>query len=90
MKKKILTTIKLFFILTLLVGIIYPLFISAISMVLFSHQANGSLIKLDGKIVGSELIGQKFNSAKYFWSRPSAIDYNRKISPMLASGQRDE
>ncbi len=76
MKKKILTTIKLFLVLTLLVGIIYPLFISAISMLFFSHQADGSMLSLDGKIVGSKLIGQKFTSDKYFWSRPSAIDYN--------------
>jgi potassium-transporting ATPase KdpC subunit len=76
MGKKILTSIKLFLVLTLLAGIIYPLIISAISIFLFPNQANGSMITLNGKIVGSKLIGQKFVTEKYFWSRPSAIDYN--------------
>ena len=42
----------------------------------FPSKANGSLIMKDGKIIGSELIGQKFDSSIYFWSRPSAIGYN--------------
>jgi K+-transporting ATPase ATPase C chain len=42
----------------------------------FPSKANGSLIKKDGKIIGSELIGQKFDTTIYFWSRPSAIGYN--------------
>ncbi len=76
MKKNIITSVKIFLIMTLLVGIIYPLFISGISLLIFSNQAEGSIIKADGKIIGSKLIGQKFISDKYFWSRPSAIDYN--------------
>lgn len=57
---------------TILTGLFYTLFITGISQLLFSHRANGSIIAN----VGSELIGQKFTSDKYFWSRPSAIDYN--------------
>jgi potassium-transporting ATPase KdpC subunit len=82
MKKQILTTIKYFFIITIVTGVIYPLFISAISLLVFPHKASGSLIVKEGKIIGSELIGQKFESDKYFWSRPSAIDYN----PMPSGG----
>ena len=61
---------------TLLTGLIYPLFITAISQIVFPFHANGSLLKKDGKLIGSEFIGQKFDSSIYFWSRPSATDYN--------------
>ena len=58
--------------LTLLCGIIYPLFVTGIAQGLMPQQANGSLIIKDGKPAGSILIGQFFSDAKYFWSRPSA------------------
>ena len=61
---------------TILTGIVYPLVMTGIAQLTFPSKANGSLIKKDGKIIGSELIGQKFDSTIYFWSRPSAIDYN--------------
>lgn len=61
---------------TVITGIIYPLLITGISQIAFNHKANGSMIKNNGVIIGSELIGQKFDSTIYFWSRPSAIDYN--------------
>jgi K+-transporting ATPase ATPase C chain len=82
MKKQIIITLKYFLIITIFTGVVYPLFISAISVIAFPDKASGSLIEKDGKVIGSKLIGQKFESDKYFWSRPSAVDYN----PMPSGG----
>lgn len=60
------------FVFTLLLGVGYPLAVWAVAQLVFPHQANGSLIERDGKVVGSELLGQTFTSAGYFRSRPSA------------------
>ena len=57
---------------TIICGVIYPLFIWAIGKTTFPYQANGSIIEHNGQAVGSLLIGQEFTQAKYFWSRPSA------------------
>ncbi len=61
---------------TILTGVIYPLIVYGIAQITFPVKANGSLIIKDNKIIGSELIGQQFDSARYFSSRPSAISYN--------------
>jgi K+-transporting ATPase ATPase C chain len=58
--------------LTAITGVVYPALVTAIGQLVFSHQANGSLIVKDGKPVGSALIGQPFDDPKYFWGRPSA------------------
>ncbi|NJL82863.1 MAG: K(+)-transporting ATPase subunit C [Chloroflexaceae bacterium] len=59
-----------------LTAVFYPVLVWAIAQGFFPYQADGSLIEVNGQIVGSELIGQPFNSAEYFWSRPSAVDYS--------------
>ena len=58
--------------LTIVTGVVYPVVMTVVAQVVFPHQANGSLIERDGKVVGSALIGQQFDDPKYFWSRPSA------------------
>jgi K+-transporting ATPase ATPase C chain len=62
--------IKLF--LTILLGVVYPLTITGISQIAFPRQANGSLVTSEGKVIGSELIGQNFIKPEYFQPRPSA------------------
>ena len=76
MKTQTITALKFLLILTILTGIIYPLVMTGIAQLIYPSKANGSLIMKDGKIIGSELIGQNFDSTIYFWSRPSAIGYN--------------
>lgn len=58
--------------LTVVTGVIYPAVVYAVAQVAFPSQANGSLIVVDGRTVGSSLIGQAFSDPTYFWSRPSA------------------
>ncbi len=67
---------------TLLVGVAYPLVITAVAQIVFPHNAGGSLIEKDGKVIGSELLGQNFIKPHYFWGRPSATipPYNAAAS----------
>ena len=81
MKALIRPALSLFVILTVITGVAYPLAVTGVAKVAFPNQAAGSLIVLDGKTVGSSLIGQNFTDPKYFWGRPSAT------SPMANNGQ---
>ena len=76
MKTQTIIALKFLLVMTVLTGVIYPFFMTGVAQLVFPAKANGSLVKVGGKNIGSELIGQKFDSSIYFWSRPSAIDYN--------------
>lgn len=75
--------LTLFLLLTLVTGVAYPLAVTLVAQALFPAQANGSLIRQGGRVVGSELIGQSFADPRHFWSRPSAtapVPYNAEAS----------
>lgn len=62
--------------LLVLCGIAYPLLLTGLGQAIFPKQANGSIVKADGKAVGSEVVGQQFEGDKYFHGRVSAVNYN--------------
>lgn len=78
--KNIIISIKTFIGFSILLGLVYPLAITGVAQVAMSQKANGSLIVENGQIIGSSLIGQKFDKPEYFNSRPSAVDYNAASS----------
>jgi len=75
MTKLIIQSLKLTLVFTVLTGLAYPLLVTGIGQTFFRDQANGSLQISNGKIVGSTLLSQKFESRRYFWPRPSASDF---------------
>jgi potassium-transporting ATPase KdpC subunit len=74
--KTLIISLKIFLFLTVLTGIVYPLLVTGIAQVVFPGKANGSIIEVNNKAIGSKLIGQQFDSSIYFSSRPSAVSYN--------------
>lgn len=87
-----LTSLRMLVVLTMLTGIAYPLLTWGVAQLAFPHAANGSLIRQDGKAVGSALLGQPFDDPKYFWSRPSAtspMPYNGAASSGSNQGARN-
>lgn len=80
--KNIWSNFKIFLWLTLITGVAYPLFITLMAQFTMKAQADGSILYVNGRPIGAQLIGQKFENERYFWPRPSAIDYN----PMPSGG----
>ncbi len=70
--KQLVISFRALLVFSLLTGIVYPLTVTGISQLIFPDKANGSLLRVDGKIKGSELIGQSFDAPEYFWGRLSA------------------
>ena len=75
MIKLIVQSLKMTLVFTVLTGLAYPLLVTGIAQTFFRGQANGSLQSRDGRVMGSALLSQKFESPRYFWPRPSASDF---------------
>lgn len=72
MKTQLRPLFTLFGVLALITGVIYPLTVTGLAQLIFPFQANGSLVKVNEQVAGSELIGQEFSGEEFFWGRPSA------------------
>lgn len=82
-KQELRPALLMFLTLTLLTGVLYPLGVTGVANLLFPNRADGSLIRKEGQVVGSRLIGQPFDDPRYFWGRPSAtgpFPYNASAS----------
>jgi K+-transporting ATPase ATPase C chain len=80
MWQQILPAFRMTLALTVLTGLIYPAALTGLAQLMFPRRANGSLVIVDGRKVGSEIIGQEFKSPRYFHSRPSAANYDASAS----------
>ena len=83
MRRQLLPAVRMLLVLTVLVGIAYPLALLGVGQLAFADKADGSLVEANGRVVGSELLGQSFTGDGYFWTRPSAAG-------SAASGSTDE
>jgi K+-transporting ATPase ATPase C chain len=80
LRRDLLTAVTAVVLMTLALGLAYPLAITGIAQVVFPGKANGSKVSFDGKVVGSELIGQEFEGRPFFHSRPSATGYSADVT----------
>jgi potassium-transporting ATPase KdpC subunit len=80
MRRDLLNSILAIVVFTLVLGLAYPLFTTGVAQVLWPNKADGSQVEVDGKVVGSRLIGQQFRGPRYFHSRPSATDYSANVT----------
>ncbi|MBF0494167.1 MAG: potassium-transporting ATPase subunit KdpC [Candidatus Omnitrophica bacterium] len=81
--KQIRSALLVFLVLTIITGLMYPIFVTAFARIFFPYEASGSLIIKNGAVIGSSLIGQSFEDPKYFWGRLSAtspVPYNASNS----------
>jgi potassium-transporting ATPase KdpC subunit len=76
MLKELKPAILITFVLTIITGILYPLAVTGAAQAMFHGKANGSLVERDGKVIGSEIIGQNFTKPEYFHPRPSQNSYD--------------
>ena len=81
----LLPSLRMLIVMSVVTGVVYPLVVTGIAQVAFPGAANGSLIYVNGKAMGSSLIGQPFDDPKYFWSRPSATS-PQPYNAMASSG----
>jgi potassium-transporting ATPase KdpC subunit len=72
LRRNLLIAVLMTVVTTLLLGVVYPLVVTAVAQVMFSDKANGQLVSRDGQLIGSRIIGQAFSSPEYFHGRPSA------------------
>jgi K+-transporting ATPase ATPase C chain len=89
LKHQLRPAIAITIVLMVITGLLYPGLVTGIAQVLFPRQANGSLITVNGQVVGSELIGQQFARAEYFHARPSGTGYNSAASGGTNKGPTD-
>lgn len=75
MRKNLITAVLMTIFTTILLGLVYPFIVTGIAQLLFPAKANGQLLRVNGKLVGSKIIGQAFSGPTYFHSRPSAAGY---------------
>lgn len=87
MKKEILGGLRFFLLMTALCGGVYTLAVTGVAQLVFPHQANGSLMKEDSKVIGSSLIGQNFTDESYFHGRPS--EYKEMIAERTQAIQEE-
>lgn len=85
MKSQIISALRMFLVLTLLTGVVYPGIVTLAARTLFRRQSEGSLVRVNGKVVGSELLAQRFSDARYFWPRPSAGDDGTNFATVASS-----
>jgi K+-transporting ATPase ATPase C chain len=74
-KNAIISAARMFLVLLVVTGIVYPVVMTLAAGALFPSQASGSLVTVDGQVVGSSLMAQPFTADRYFWPRPSAVNY---------------
>ncbi len=92
MRRQLLSALLMVIAFTVLLGGLYPLVVTGVSQVAFKDKAEGSLVEVDGQVVGSSLIGQNFTGETYFWPRPSAAGdgYDALASGASNLGPNDE